>query len=284
MGFWIYRKIRKLLQTKPVQLWGISLLAGLLVWLAAIGFWAIPAVAWFLDLVFSGSMALIFLRAYQGAAPAVGDLFSPFRREQLPHVVGGMAWMSLWVFLWSLIPVAGLILGPVKLYTYRFAPYILMTRPDVKATDAIRISAQETRGYRGKMFLADLLIYGSWSLLLLVLLGLAQIPFLRVPCYALLILATLLGAALTPLLAGLAQAGFYDEVHSIAWRIPPTAPDTRLLHPPLTSHQPPVSSPKAQQASTYSTAPSAVKQRPNPPGSAIIAVPSWMDPHCNNRF
>ena len=25
MGFWIYRKIRKLLQTKPVQLWGISL-------------------------------------------------------------------------------------------------------------------------------------------------------------------------------------------------------------------------------------------------------------------
>ena len=146
MGFWIYRKIRKLLQTKPVQLWGISLLAGLLVWLAAIGFWAIP------------SMALIFLRAYQGAAPAVGDLFSPFRREQLPHVVGGMAWMSLWVFLWSLIPVAGLILGPVKLYTYRFAPYILMTRPDVKATDAIRISAQETRGYRGKMFLADLLI------------------------------------------------------------------------------------------------------------------------------
>lgn len=91
MGFWIYRKIRKLLQTKPVQLWGISLLAGLLVWLAAIGFWAIPAVAWFLDLVFSGSMALIFLRAYQGAAPAVGDLFSPFRREQLPHVVGGMA-------------------------------------------------------------------------------------------------------------------------------------------------------------------------------------------------
>lgn len=91
MGFWIYRKIRKLLQTKPVQLWGISLLAGLLVWLAAIGFWAIPAVAWFLDLVFSGSMALIFLRAYQGAAPAVGDLFSPFRREQLPHVAGGMA-------------------------------------------------------------------------------------------------------------------------------------------------------------------------------------------------
>ena len=242
MGFWIYRKIRKLLQTKPVQLWGISLLAGLLVWLAAIGFWAIPAMAWFLDLVFSGSMALIFLRAYQGAAPAVGDLFSPFRREQLPHVVGGMAWMSLWVFLWSLIPVAGLILGPVKLYTYRFAPYILMTRPDVKATDAIRISAQETRGYRGKMFLADLLIYGSWSLLLLVLLGLAQIPFLRVPCYALLILATLLGAALTPLLAGLAQAGFYDEVqHCLAdpaysARYAPPAPPAYI--PPAAGQQP----------------------------------------------
>ncbi len=217
MVSWIFRHIRKLLQTKPVQLWGISLLAGLLVWLAVIGFWAIPAVALFLDLIFSGSMALIFLRAYQGDTPEVADLFSPFRQEQLPHVAGGMAWMSLWVFLWSLIPVAGWILGPVKLYTYRFAPYILMTRPDVKATDAIRISAQETRGYRGNMFWTDLLIYGSWSLLLFVLWGLAQIPFLQVPCYALLILAALLGAALTPLLAGLAQAGFYDEVqHCLA--------------------------------------------------------------------
>ena len=152
MVSWIFQKVRKTLQMKPLLLWGIRLLAGLLVWLAAIGFWAVPAAAFALNLVLSGSVALIFLRAYQGTFPEVCDLFSPFRLEQLPHLVGGMAWMSLWVFLWTLIPVAGLVLGPVKLYTYRLTPYILMTRPDVKATEAIQVSARETKGYRGKMF------------------------------------------------------------------------------------------------------------------------------------
>lgn len=284
MVSWIFQKVRKTLQMKPLLLWGIRLLAGLLVWLAAIGFWAVPAAAFALNLVLSGSVALIFLRAYQGTFPEVCDLFSPFRLEQLPHLVGGMAWMSLWVFLWTLIPVAGLVLGPVKLYTYRLTPYILMTRPDVKATEAIQVSARETKGYRGKMFLADLLIYGSWALVLLLLLGLAQIRFLHVPFCVLLALAAVLGAALTPLVAGLAQAGFYDEIHSIAWPIRPTAPGTRLLHPLLTSHQPPVSSPKAQQAPTCNTAPSVAKRRPNPPGSATTAAPSWTAPHCNNQF
>ncbi len=242
MVSWIFQKVRKTLQMKPLLLWGIRLLAGLLVWLAAIGFWAVPAVAFALNLVLSGSVALIFLRAYQGTFPEVCDLFSPFRLEQLPHLVGGMAWMSLWVFLWTLIPVAGLVLGPVKLYTYRLTPYILMTRPDVKATEAIQVSARETKGYRGKMFLADLLIYGSWALVLLLLLGLAQIRFLHVPFYVLLALAAVLGAALTPLVAGLAQAGFYDEIqHCLAdpaysARYAPPAPPAYI--PPAAGQQP----------------------------------------------
>lgn len=134
MVSWIFQKVTKDFANETPATEGLRLLAGLLVWLAAIGFWAVPAAAFALNLVLSGSVALIFLRAYQGTFPEVCDLFSPFRLEQLPHLVGGMAWMSLWVFLWTLIPVAGLVLGPVKLYTYRLTPYILMTRPDVKAT------------------------------------------------------------------------------------------------------------------------------------------------------
>ena len=121
-------------------------------------------------------------------------------------------------------------------------PYILMTRPDVKATEAIQVSARETKGYRGKMFLADLLIYGSWALVLLLLLGLAQIRFLHVPFYVLLALAAVLGAALTPLVAGLAQAGFYDEIqHCLAdpaysARYTPPAPPAYI--PPAAGQQP----------------------------------------------
>ncbi|MFR0734498.1 MAG: hypothetical protein ACLSHU_10185 [Oscillospiraceae bacterium] len=193
MVSWIFQKVRKTLQMKPLLLWGIRLLAGLLVWLAAIGFWAVPAAAFALNLVLSGSVALIFLRAYQGTFRKFATL-SPLPPEQLPHLVGGMAWMSLWVFLWTLIPVAGLVLGPGSSLHLPFDPYILMTWPDVKATEAIQVSARETKGYRGKMFLADLLIYGSWALVLLLLLGLAQIRF-RMSRFAFYWLAAVLGAA-----------------------------------------------------------------------------------------
>ena len=122
MVSWICRNVRSVLQTKPWRLWGVSLLAGLLTWLGVIGFVGVPAVAFCLDLALTGSLALLFLEAYRGNAVESRDLFTPFRREQLPHLVGGMAWMSLWVFLWCLSPVAGLVLGPMKLYAYRFTP------------------------------------------------------------------------------------------------------------------------------------------------------------------
>ena len=243
MVSWICRNVRTVLQTKPWRLWGVSLLAGLLTWLGVIGFVGVPAVAFCLDLALTGSLALLFLEAYRGNAVESRDLFTPFRREQLPHLVGGMAWMSLWVFLWFLIPVAGLVLGPMKLYAYRFTPYILLTRPDVKATEAIQVSARETQGYRGKMFLVDLLIYGALILAALLLTGLAQIPWMGPLFYTLLVVVVLLAVFLIPLFTGLIRAGFYDEVQhcledpSYSARFaPPTPP---AYTPPAAGQQPP---------------------------------------------
>ena len=243
MVSWICRNVRSVLQTKPWRLWGVSLLAGLLTWLGVIGFVGVPAVAFCLDLALTGSLALLFLEAYRGNAVESRDLFTPFRREQLPHLVGGMAWMSLWVFLWFLIPVAGLVLGPMKLYAYRFTPYILLTRPDVKAPEAIQVSAREPQGYRGKMFLVDLLIYGALILAALLLTGLAQIPWMGPLFYTLLVVVVLLAVFLIPLFTGLIRAGFYDEVQhcledpSYSTRFaPPTPP---AYTPPAAGQQPP---------------------------------------------
>lgn len=243
MVSWICRNVRSVLQTKPWRLWGVSLLAGLLTWLGGIGFVGVPAVAFCLDLALTGSLALLFLEAYRGNAVESRDLFTPFRREQLPHLVGGMAWMSLWVFLWFLIPVAGLVLGPMKLYTYRFTPYILLTRPDVKATEAIQVSARETQGYRGKMFLVDLLIYGALILAALLLTGLAQIPWMGPLFYTLLVVVVLLAVFLIPLFTGLIRAGFYDEVQhcledpSYSARF--ATPTPPAYTPPAAGQQPP---------------------------------------------
>ena len=243
MVSWICRNVRSVLQTKPWRLWGVSLLAGLLTWLGGIGLWVClpwPFVwIWLSPAPWRSSS----WRLTGGNAVESRDLFTPFRREQLPHLVGGMAWMSLWVFLWFLIPVAGLVLGPMKLYTYRFTPYILLTRPDVKATEAIQVSARETQGYRGKMFLVDLLIYGALILAALLLTGLAQIPWMGPLFYTLLVVVVLLAVFLIPLFTGLIRAGFYDEVQhcledpSYSARFaPPTPP---AYTPPAAGQQPP---------------------------------------------
>ena len=55
---------------------------------------------------------MIFLHTYQtGEEPHTADLFQTFRKDRFLRVVGGMAWMSLWIFLWSLIPVVGIVFG-----------------------------------------------------------------------------------------------------------------------------------------------------------------------------
>ena len=94
-------------------------------------------------------MAMIYLNTYRtGLEPKTAYLFSAFRKERIWHVLGGMAWMYLWIFLWSLIPVAGIVFGVIRAYEYRFTPYILMTRDDVKPTEAIKVSKAETMGYK----------------------------------------------------------------------------------------------------------------------------------------
>lgn len=201
-----------MLKTKPVRLWGISLLCLFLTGVACAGFIGIPAVSFVLALALQSAMTLLFLRAYRKEQVQTEDLFATFTKERFFHVVGGMAWMVLWVVLWALIPIVGVVFAVMKLYTYRFVPYILLTRPEVKATEAIKVSERETAGYRGKMFLAELLLWGVIVSLFLVLTALAWTPFLG--WFFVLVDAALVLAvwAFGSLIVGLVQAAFYDEV------------------------------------------------------------------------
>ena len=130
---------------------GISLLGALLCWLAGIGFAGILAVGFAIAWAIDVSLAMIFLHTYQtGEEPHTADLFQTFRKDRFLRVVGGMAWMSLWIFLWSLIPVVGIVFGVIRMYEYRFVPYILMTRDDVKPTDALRVSRSRRWAIRAR--------------------------------------------------------------------------------------------------------------------------------------
>ncbi|MGM9558401.1 MAG: zinc-ribbon domain-containing protein [Oscillospiraceae bacterium] len=211
----IYKKAFAVLMKRPIRLWGVSLLCMVLAALAGIGFAGIPAIAFIIAVALEASMAMIYLNSYRtGLAPKTEYLFSTFHKDRFLRVVGGMAWMYLWVFLWSLIPIVGIVFGVVRAYEYRFTPYILMTREDVKPTEAIRISKKETMGYKGKMFGADIFATLAYLLVTLVLSAFGAIPYIGVLFVIVNVLLGIAWGLLSPLFFGIVAAAFYVEIHS----------------------------------------------------------------------
>ena len=221
----IYKKTFAFLGKRPVRLWGISLLCVFLSGAAWAGFAAVPPAGFVVAAALEASMAMIFLNCYRtGLEPRTTYLFSAFTKERFWHVAGGLAWMSLWIFLWSLIPVAGLVFGVMRAYEYRFTPYILMTRPDVSATDAIRVSKEETMGRKTQMFWADMLVAIVFWAACFILWLLARLPFVGVLFWVLLFALEIFAVLFATLFYGVLHAAFYVEIKT-ALAAPP-APAT----------------------------------------------------------
>lgn len=242
----IYKKTFSVLMKRPFRLWGISLLAEFLCLVAYAGFIGVPAAAFCAALLLSASMSMIFLNSYRtGLEPKTTYLFASFKKDRILRVLGGMAWMQLWIFLWSLIPIVGIVFGIIRMYEYRFVPYILMTRDDVKPTDAIKISKQETMGYKGKMFGADILLGAVYLGAFLVFALLGEIPYLGVLFRILWVLIAIAYGLLAPLFSGIMQAAFYVEIQNRRAAGPqPSAPAQPV--PPVIPA--PASEPETQSA------------------------------------
>ncbi len=211
----IYKKTFSVLMKRPFRLWGISLLAEFLCLVAYAGFIGVPAAAFCAALLLSASMSMIFLNSYRtGLEPKTTYLFASFKKDRILRVLGGMAWMQLWIFLWSLIPIVGIVFGIIRMYEYRFVPYILMTRDDVRPTEAIKVSKAETMGYKGKLFGADLLLEGVYFVVILLLSLLSMIPYVGIVFTILRIVLTVAFGVLAPLFLGILHAAFYVEIQN----------------------------------------------------------------------
>ncbi len=108
------------------------------------------------------------LRIWRGSRGDVGDPFTYGFRD-FGRNLGGMLWMQLFIWLWSLLFI---IPGIVKYYAYSMAPYLLADT-NVSATDAIRISMKMTKGYKADIFVLQLSFIG-WILLTVLTCGLLQ--------------------------------------------------------------------------------------------------------------
>jgi len=133
-----------------------------------------------------------FLKLYKREDVSVEAMFTGLRPGFF-RKLGGIAWMMLWLGLWSLLFV---IPGVVKLFSYFAAPFILAEYPDVKAREALTLSKRMTKGHRGQVFVMMLSFFG-WGVLSVLTLGILGIVFVLPYFY-------------------LTYAGYYAELRDLA--------------------------------------------------------------------
>lgn len=117
---------------------------------------------------------LDFVKSNQ--SPDVGTIFKGF--NIYGKSLGICLWVALWTFLWSLLLV---IPGIIKALAYSQSFYIIADNPNVKVTDAIKVSMKMTNGYKGQIFVMGLSFIG-WGLLCILTLGIGflwLIPYIN---------------------------------------------------------------------------------------------------------
>jgi len=130
------------------------------------------ATIFFVDYPLQVHMSGIFIKIFNREMVSAGALFDKFSINYA-RKIGGMAWMSLFTFLWSLLC---FVPGIVKMYAYSMTPYILDDCPNVTATDALKLSMRMTRGYKMELFVLGLSFIG-WHLLGILTCGILNIVY-----------------------------------------------------------------------------------------------------------
>lgn len=213
--FSIYGRALGFLKNKPFVLWGISLLEVLITSVVTVLFGIIPGVALAVNLLIDTSMVIIFLRSYRGQENHCVNLFDCFKDwKTIKRVLCGMLWMKLWIFLWSLIPIVGIIFAIIRTYEYRLTPYILVFEQDVPITEAIKVSKERTKGWKGSMFWADVLVVVCIVIASLILTVFSRIPYIGILFAIVDILFSIAVALFINLFVGIVHAAYYEEIMS----------------------------------------------------------------------
>lgn len=210
-----YKRAWQIVSAKPLKLWGFSLLGSLIVSLSSFLFGAIPALCIAVSLLVTCGTTQLCIDALGGAEATSERFFEVLKKENFFRVLGGMAWYALWCFIWMFVPIYGI----YKIYTYRFVPYILVTKPEVSAFDALKMSMEKTEGKVLNMFLCDLCFYGAliviYFLFFVAIFVLALIPILGLILSGVLMLVeiafTVAVCLLAPIFTGLYKASFYES-------------------------------------------------------------------------
>lgn len=203
----IFKSVIGILKTKPTLLWGLTLLYAVIGTVITTLGAGVPIVVIPVLGVLEVGMAHILLTAYNGGTVKTEQLFEGFKKDRVLKIAGGMSWEYLWEIIWLFVPV----MNVIKAYEYRFTKYILLENEDVSALDALKVSMKQTYGYKGLMFLADVIICLAVIVEMLVFTALMFIPYIGILFGVISFFVQLGVILLLPMVVGLVEAAFYQE-------------------------------------------------------------------------
>ena len=221
----IYKRAFTELMKKPFRLWGVTILASVFSWFGYILGGPVVAIGLGISILLQASLANVYLKSYIGGEQIhVTDLFVTFRDwKTIKRVICSIAWGELWKILWSLIPVVGFVFLIIKSYEYSLIPYIVMDQPETGITECKEVSSQMTKGYKGKMFLADILVPIAIFVVMLILSLLSKIPYVGVLFGIIAVIVYIFVILVYGLFINIVHASFYEEIKNApqGGQIPP---------------------------------------------------------------
>ena len=119
-------------------------------------------------------LSYVTLSIYRRKISTIEDLFNQGFSNYLRNL-GGILWMQLFIFLWSLLFI---IPGIIKSFAYFATPYLLADYPKLSSTEALKISMRITDGYKADIFVIKLSFIG-WSLLSSLSMGIVGIFYVK---------------------------------------------------------------------------------------------------------
>lgn len=213
MIFTLYKRAWSVMKCCYWQLLGLTWLGVFLVSVATLLGGPVLGIGIAASILLNEALLMIYLNCYRGEPVECIQLFRYFSDwKTIKRILSGMGWQILWLVLWLLIPVAGLVFFVIRGYEYRLTPYILATEPDVAPTQAIQISKERTSGYKGKMFGAEILLTCGFAVVGFILGLIGGLFDSEVISLIVMILLCLVEGFVLPVFLNLLHSAFYEEI------------------------------------------------------------------------
>ncbi|PTV99808.1 uncharacterized protein DUF975 [Halanaerobium saccharolyticum] len=128
--------------------------------IAVVGVLVFLALRIFLGYILEVGGRKYFIQLSRGESE-ISYLLKFFDKRYYKNIITALLFRGIYIFLWSLLLI---IPGIIKMYEYRFVPYIMAEKPDLDHNRALNLSREMTAGQKMDIFILDLSFLGWFFL------------------------------------------------------------------------------------------------------------------------